>query len=387
MEISPDRQPQDRLVKTLSRTLWAISFLMGVFVTWIFSAKLDMVATATGVVMPVDYVKVLQNLEGGIVTDILVRPGDQVNAGQTLMRLSKVQFESELVGIQTQIAALTARAVRLEAEVSGKSGYQVPTHILNQAPQIVHGEAQEFYSRQQRMEGLKTSLEVTNMERDIVSKLVAQGLEPRTELLRVTRESNERQQAITGFMEQASAEYNKILAEIQTKTELIRGLADKISRTAITSPIDGVIGHLHISTTTGVIRSGEPLIDIIPVKDELVIEGRLAPADVANVKLGTPAKVKLSAYDFSIYGSLDGEVIYISADVIKPEPNKQPNVTQPYYLVKVRSRVSDLPSNVKKIDLMAGMEAQIDFVTGQRTIAQYLIKPIKTTMDRAFKEK
>jgi len=373
--------------RQLSRTLWIIGTLVAALSYWVYSAKLDMVATATGVVIPADYIKVLQNLEGGIVTDILVRPGDPVQKGQPLMRLSRVQYESELEGVQTQIAALTARAVRLNAEISGKTGFQVPSQVIRQAPQIVSGEEQEFYSRQQRLEGLRTSLEVTNMEREMVAKLVSQGLEPRAELLRVTRDANERQQAITGFLEQASTEYNKIQAEIQTKTELLRGLHDKISRTSIISPIDGVVGHVHISTTTGVIRSGEPLIDIIPVRDELIIEARLAPADIAQVRIGTEAKIKLSAYDFSIFGSIPGEVIYVSADVLKPDPVKQPNANQPYYLVKIRSKISDLPASVKKIDLVAGMDAQIDFITGQRTIAQYLFKPLQTTLDRAFKEK
>jgi len=373
--------------RQLSRTLWIIGTLVAALSYWVYSAKLDMVATATGVVIPADYIKVLQNLEGGIVTDILVRPGDPVQKGQPLMRLSRVQYESELEGVQTQIAALTARAVRLNAEISGKTGFQVPSQVIRQAPQIVSGEEQEFYSRQQRLEGLRTSLEVTNMEREMVAKLVSQGLEPRAELLRVTRDANERQQAITGFLEQASTEYNKIQAEIQTKTELLRGLHDKISRTSIISPIDGVVGHVHISTTTGVIRSGEPLIDIIPVRDDLIIEARLAPADIAQVRIGTEAKIKLSAYDFSIFGSIPGEVIYVSADVLKPDPVKQPNANQPYYLVKIRSKISDLPASVKKIDLVAGMDAQIDFITGQRTIAQYLFKPLQTTLDRAFKEK
>ena len=212
--------------RQLSRTLWIIGTLVAALSYWVYSAKLDMVATATGVVIPADYIKVLQNLEGGIVTDILVRPGDPVQKGQPLMRLSRVQYESELEGVQTQIAALTARAVRLNAEISGKTGFQVPSQVIRQAPQIVSGEEQEFYSRQQRLEGLRTSLEVTNMEREMVAKLVSQGLEPRAELLRVTRDANERQQAITGFLEQASTEYNKIQAEIQTKTELLRGLHD-----------------------------------------------------------------------------------------------------------------------------------------------------------------
>jgi len=366
------------------KRIYVTSALVLALLSWSLWGKLDLVATAVGVVMPSDYVKVLQNLEGGIVTDIFVKAGERVVPAQKLMILSTVQYQSELQGHIGQQAALNVRYMRIKAEIDG-AHFRLPKDLQIQAPLAANGESQEFEVRVKRREGIRNSLRLMDAEKKMVERLVLQGLEPKMELLRVNRDYEEKLQTLNAIEEQSLTEFNKLQTEIQTKIEIIKVLEDKIQRSKIISPIDGVIGRVYINTTGSVVKPGEPLIEIIPTNDELIVEAKLPAMDIANVRLGMSANVKLTAYDFNIFGSLKGSVIYISADSTKSD-NARPDQMAPYYTIRVKC--DPVPVDSKKmISLMPGMEASVDVIIGERTIAEYFFRPIQNVVSNSLKGK
>jgi len=366
------------------KTIYATTTVVLVLLGWSFWGKLDLVATAGGAVMPSDYVKVLQNLEGGILTDIYVKAGDRVGPAQHLMLLSTVQNQSELQVHIGQQAALNVRYMRIKAEIDG-TPFRLPEDLLIQAPLAAEGERREFEVRIKRREGIRTSLSLLEAEKRIVESLVLQGLEPKMEWFRVNRDYEEKLQSLNAIDEQSLSEFNKLQTEIQTKTEIIKVLKDKILRAQIVSPIEGVISRVFINTTGSVVKPGEPLIEVIPTNDELIVEAKLPAMDIANVRLGMKANVKLTAYDFNVFGSLTGTVIYISADTTKSDSGR-PEQTAPYYTLRVKC--DPVPVDSKKaITLMPGMEASVDVIIGERTIAEYFFRPIQNVVSNSLKGK
>lgn len=231
---------------------------------------------------------------------------------------------------------------------------------------------------------LKNSLS----ELEIVTRLVERGLEPRLELIRNQSRAAEARTKLESqkrqYKAEASAELAKTMADLSPLQKSLPAIEDKFDRTMVRAPVNGVVNRVLVTTTGGIVKPGEPIVEIVPSDDLLVVEAKINPKDIGFVKLGQKAKVKLTAYDYSIFGGIEGQIVNISADAVSSEERGQ---QQYYYLARVETSSSMINSLGKKLPIIAGMQAQVDVITGHKTVLRYLLKPIIGVKENAFRER
>lgn len=377
--MSHDKVSIQSFLRARFQTLVLAFVLVGALIAWAFNSAIDITVTATGTVVPSSSVKTLQNLEGGILKALYVRPGDSVTQGQKVAQFNSAQYESELRVLQNQLLAFQLRRDRLVAELESEA-FRPNEQFYAGIPELLTGEAREFSNRRSRLEGLRNAISLAEIELSLVSNLAARNLEPKSEVIRASLAVEERRSLLNQTMEQLASELNRTQNEIQTKEELIRSLKHKVERATIVSPVNGIVGELYAKTEGTVLSPGGAIMEIIPSEERLVVEGRIATSDVARLQVGMPAHIKITAYDFTVYGSLPGVVRYISPDVSKTNSSSV-NPAVNAYIVRVEATTDKHP----RIELRSGLDATIDIVTGERTIAQYLMAPFERTIDQAFK--
>ncbi len=360
--------------------LLVIALLFGLLLTWMAWAKMDVVANADGRVIPSEYVKTLQNLEGGIITEILIKSGDKVKSGQLLFKLNSIQYSSDLESSRKQNSTLKVRAIRLMAEIN-----QIPPQFDRQlsqiVPEVIQSELAEYAIRQEKIVQLTQFVRLAEKEYAIVQNLTKEGLEPQTELIRYERALAEKKQMVREQRESALAEYNRIASEIKAKEDLLVSLGDKVRRTEIFSPIEGVIGRVFVTTSGGVVKPGDALAEIVPQEGPMIIEAKLKPSDVAFVYPGMKSKIKITAYDYAIYGTFEATVTSISPDAVLNEKGES------FYTVKLSSTEKILDKSGQPLEILPGMVAQVGIVTQQRTFFHYLFKPFIDISNNSFKER
>lgn len=368
-----------------------IAALFILIVFWAGISSVDEVTHAEGRVIPSAKMQVLQNMEGGIVQKINVKQGDLVQAGQVLMNLSPTQFGAEFESRKQQVLSLMAKEARLLAEVEEKPLVFSP-EFTEMARQYVNIENAEFVNRKMRLNAdlavLENQFRNAQAELEIVKRLVDRGLEPQLERIRTQARVDEARSKIDAMRRQAkseaSGELAKVSLELQPMRKTLPALADKVERTYIKAPMKGVVNRVLVTTLGGVLRPGEPLMEIVPADDMLVVEAQVRPQDIGFVKLGQSANVKVSAYDYSIFGSMKGRVTQISADAVSKEERGQTNY---YYIARVETTTSVMNSLGKKLPIIPGMQAQVDIITGNKTVLNYLLKPIIGVKENAFRER
>ena len=306
-----------------SLLFWVIMFL------WSYFATLEEVTRGQGRVIASSKIQVIQNLEGGIVKEILVQTGDAVTRSQPLIKLDDTQFKSDL-------AALQQRLERLQAQSNAA--------IEN--------------------------FELIQQEQDIVAPLVEKGVESQMELIRLKQRLNEAQSNIF-----------QIDAEIQATIETIPTLKDRLERTLVRASMNAVVNRLLVNTVGGVVQPGSPMLELVPIDDELVVEVEISPKDIAYVIPGQRASIKLTAFDFAKFGALDGEVTKISADSISKEDGSI------WYLCQVSVPVDTMTTLGKTIQIQTGMVAQVDIISGEKTVLEYLLEPVTKIANEAFRER
>ncbi|HIF25156.1 MAG TPA: HlyD family type I secretion periplasmic adaptor subunit [Micavibrio sp.] len=411
--------------------LMFIAAFFVIFVIWANFAALDEVTRGDGKVIPSTEIQKLQSLEGGIVEEFLVREGDEVKAGQVLMRLRDVQASSDLGSNRARYLGLLAKTQRLKAEAEGLPTPNFTEEVMKEVPQSVQEELESFRAnvqnlssqtqvlqqqlnqREQEVTGLRTRvsdlrevLRLSNEERDMIAPLVERGSAPKVELLQLERGIKERQTELNTVMasltqaqsavDEAQARIAELTdaAKAQAQTELaattiemssigetLSGLEDRKVRTEIKAPVDGTIKDILVNTVGGVVQPGADLIEIVPKDDQLIIEARVRPSDIAFLHPNQPAVVKITAYDFSIYGGLKGEVIDISADTLTNEEGET------FYRVRVRTNETSLTRKDEVLNIIPGMVASVDILTGEKTVMQYILKPLVKTLDNAMNER
>ena len=410
--------------------LWTIAGFFVVMFVWIAVAEVDTVTRADGRVIPSAKLQVIQNLEGGIVAEILVKQGEVVQAGDSLVVLSSLQHEGDMKSRYQQLLGLEARAARLVALANGRQP-QFPKSVVDTAPDLMAVEMATFLSKTLEQESqlavlsaqidqkareldeakislisTRKSLEMAREERTTVARLVERGLEPRLELLRIERSFAEQEgradiSAVTierlrsastelaarkdtlvrQLRTEALSELNRTMAELAAIKEGMPALADKVARTHLKSPMNGIVNRVFVNTLGGIVRPGDPIVDVVPSDDQLVVEALVSPKDIGFVKIGQPARVKVTAYDYSIFGAMDGTVKNISADAV---PNEK---GEAFFQVRIETNTRAIESIDKKLPILPGMQAQIDIITGKKTILKYLSKPIMAVQENAFKER
>lgn len=414
-----------------SLLLWAGALFVAFAIAWANWAELDEIARGEGEIIPSHQLQVVQNLEGGIVSEILVREGQLVEKGQVLLRIEDKRFASSFRENQVRLLELNARSARLAAE-SANTELILPTNFPAEYRNLLQQEQLLFSARQQelmanlsvleqqqgqrqqelvearaRIEQLRGSYNLLLRELRISDPLVREGVISEVEHLRLRRQVNDlrgeissielsmpriestiaeiqqrKQELELNFRNRARAELNEVFAEQVRLEEALTGMEDRISRTEVRAPIKGTVKQLMINTIDGVVRAGDPLLSIVPWEDQLLVEARIKPSDIANIRLEQPAVVKVSAYDFAIYGGLDAKVTFISPGTIMDQESKQP-----YYLVRLETDAPETGVEQAGLPLMAGMTVSVDILTGKKTVMHYLLKPINRAKERAMTER
>ncbi|MDL2216705.1 HlyD family type I secretion periplasmic adaptor subunit [Desulfovibrio sp. OttesenSCG-928-M14] len=414
-----------------SRRLFVVLCLFFLaMVIWAALADLEETVVGMGQVIPSQRVQHIQNLEGGILGEILVKEGQQVDKGDLLLRIDNEQAGSIYRDAMSRSQELQATSARLKAEINGGEAIY-PEELKTQAPEIVARHEVLLQARRKkddnerhtleaqldlrkleeqellaRRESLAESLEIASRQRDMAKKLMQSRSYSEMDYLNLAQqvtqlqgESNildntipkiraairEAEQKLLLHRSEAQArclqELNTAEAELSTLREALVAGADRVTRTEVRSPVRGVIKSINITTAGGVIMPGEVIMDVVPLDDSLIIEARVSPQDIAFLFIGQKAKIRLTAYDFAIYGSLDATLENISADTIE---GKQGEI---YYLVKLRTKATSLMHNGQNLPILPGMMAQADIITGKKSVLDYLLKPILKAQQAALRER
>lgn len=412
-------------------SLLLVSLLFFIIALWWASAtELDEVTRGDGKVVPSSKIQVIQNLEGGILAEVLIAEGDIVKKGQALLKIDDTRFSSSFRETELKYFELLSRTSRLEAESDGKP-YVVPVEVLNNRPNLASDEQalhqsrlrelesgirvlkeqvaqrkQELIERQSRQGQLSRSYQLSNQELKMSEPLVAVGAMSEVELLRLKRATNDIRGEMNAnrlaipriqssldevgqkiaeqtvrFKTDAANQLSEVKAELARTKEIIFSLKDRVARTHVRSPVAGTIKILKINTVGGIIQPGMDLVEIVPIEDNLLIEAKIRPADIAFLRPGQKAVIKLTAYDFSIYGGLPAKLERISADTIVNEKDES------FYLIYLRTEKNHIESKKGRFDIIPGMVASVDILTGKKSILDYLLKPIFKAKDRALRER
>lgn len=346
---------------------------------WSYFGVLDEVAVGPGKVTPPSRSQVIQSLEGGIVNGIFVQEGDIVKPRQRLATLDRARFSSMLGEAEAKARALEAQSARLEAEING--GEPSFSADVRAMPALVARETEVMRSRRQNLAvataSLRQSLALTRRQLAMTEPLVELGAANNVEIIQLRRQENELQAKLDSIRNQyvieASADYAKARSELDVVNQVLAGRRDQLDRTTLYSPVRGIVKNLEVTTIGGVIQPGGSLMEIVPLESQLLIEARMSPRDIAFIRPGLPATVKITAYDPSIYGTLEGTVDRISPDTLQDEVHRD----QVYYRVYVRTAKSSLVTKSgRRHAIMPGMVATVEIRTGQKTVLQYLMKPI-----------
>jgi adhesin transport system membrane fusion protein len=367
--------------KTGHIILWfSVAFLIIMFI-WAYFAVLDEVTTAQGKVIPSQKTKLIQNLEGGLVKDILVHEGQIVNNDQILMRLSEIKFSSSFREGKLKEQALEIKIARLKAELNNEP-FHIAPELAREFPELVASEQQLYDSRKAELQTLYDNRELLIREMHMTKPLLAEGAVSEVEVLHLQQRINDLSSNIAKFRSAALQELNIAKAEESRTEEGNRSLKDQLARTEVRSPVKGIVKQIYVTTVGGVVKPGMPLMEIVPLDDTLLVEAHVKPKDIGFLHPGQDAMVKISAYDFSIYGGLDGKVEHISADTTTNEKGNS------FYEVWVRTQKNYLQrKNGDKLRIIPGMQATIDVLTGHKSVLNYLMKPILKTKQEALRER
>ncbi|KJK06109.1 MULTISPECIES: HlyD family type I secretion periplasmic adaptor subunit [Pseudomonas] len=415
----------------LSRiTVWLTAALLLTALLWAWFAVLDEVTMGEGKAIPSSKVQVIQNLEGGIVTEIFVREGQMVNKGDTLLRLDDTRFQSNKGESEADRYALTAQVERLSAEAEGRP-FQVSEEVRSKAPQVAEDELSLYQSRQRRLtsekqtlneqlrqktqelaefrskaEQYRSALGLLQQELNMSTPLVGTGAISPVEILRLKRSTVEARGSLNattlaipraeaavaeikskieeseaGFRSEAAKELNEKRTDLSKITASSIAIDDRVSRTTVVSPVHGIIKLLKVNTIGGVVQPGSDLLEIVPLEDNLLIEAKVRPQDVAFLHPGQAAMVKFSAYDYTIYGGLKAKLELISADTVTDDKGNA------FYLIQVRTDKNHLGGDNKPLLIIPGMTATVDIITGHKSVLDYLLKPVLKARTEAMRER
>jgi membrane fusion protein, adhesin transport system len=393
-----------------SRMLLASSLaLLFFFLTWAHFAVLEEVKRGNGKVVPTRQMQVVQTLEGGIVGEILIQEGATVQQGQSLMRIDDTKFAAEFGEIRERRAAMAARVARLEAEARGREQVTFPDQLDTVVPSAVAAETSVFRMRSQKVAQdvdvlnqqvtrLSGTLKLLDRELALTRKLYEQKVVPEIEMLRLDRQATEMRgqlaeaqskiaSTLGSFRSQADEDLAKSKGDLAVLDENIKSAQDRVRRTDLKSPVHGIVNKLNVTTVGAVVQPGANVMDIVPLDDTLLVEGRIRPQDIAFIRPGQDAVVKISAYDSSVYGSLKGKVERISADTIVDEKERAPDKQETFYRVMVRTEKNHLGTEAKPLPIIPGMVTTVEILTGEKSVLDYLVKPARTLRDEALRER
>lgn len=379
-----------RNVRILFRA--SIAFLV-IFFLWATFFKIDQVVHAQGQVIASSRTQVVQAADGGVLVDMKVQEGDEVKAGEIIAVLEKERVLASFTESQGKVMALRMTVARLQAEITDKP-LVYDEALQKNYPTLYETQMNLYKQRTKALDDqlvvLKDNVQLAQQELAMNQPLEKMGDISKADILRLKRTVNEaRNQYATArnkYLQDASAELNKAQEDLNAQEQTLADREQLLEHTDIVAPATGIVKSIKVTTLGGVVRQGDEILQILPTESDLVVEAKIKPADMANIKAGLPAKVKLDAYDYAIFGTMTGKVTYVSADTLQEETKAGPMT---YYRVKAAIHEKDFKSSerVSDIEVRPGMTATVDIQTGKRSILSYLLKPVTKTFTEAFGER
>ena len=375
-----------------SLVLWLLLLGLGVFIVWASVFRIDRVARATGEVIASSRVQVIQAVDGGVLASLNVREGDSVKSGQVLAQLDLTRIGAAVSEIDVRLSALLAKATRLRAEVTAADKLVFPDEVLR-FPELVHLEQALFEQRRlglaEELRTLRVAVNLAQEEAALVENLEKSGDVNRSEVIRARRALNDAEAKLINrnnqYLEEARLELAKVEDAIAQNVQILTQRQQQLEDSTFVALVPGIVKNVRVTTVGGVLRAGEELMQIIPIDDELIVEAKVRPSDIAHVRPELEATVRFDPFDYTIYGGVDGEVVYVSADTLKEDT---PRGEEIYYRVHVSMKTNPvLTTTGKALDILPGMTAQVDIKTGDRTVMDYLLKPLRKTTAEAFGER
>lgn len=377
-------KPQQAPLPKSSVLIWIMTVGLLALLFWAWYFELEEVSTGTGKVIPSSKEQTVQSMDGGILTELLVSEGQIVEKNQILAKLDPTRMESNVGETQSMLLASQATAARLKAEVNHTP--LIFPAAVKKMPALVAEETALYQSRRANLEqslaGLKQALVLVSQELAMTEPLVAKGAASEVEVLRLKREINDLRNQMSDIQNQYMVDARQELArantDIETQQQVIKGKADTLSRTTFKSPVRGVVKEINIMTQGGVVAQNGKLMTIVPLDEKLLIEARISPRDIAFIHPGQDALVKVSAYDYSIYGGLTGKVNTISPDTLRDEVKQD----QYYYRVYIQTDSDKLLNKQgQAFAITPGMVATVDIRTGGKSVLDYLLKPFNKAQE------
>ena len=369
--------------------VFMVSLIALVF--WASVGKIDQVTRAQGQVIAVERTQIIQSPDGGVLTELHVKEGDFVKAGQLLATLQKERAQAAVSDTRAKVAALRITLARLQAEIFEKPLKFEPSLLTY--TDYIHNQT-ELYNKRQRafkdeINALTKILALAEDELKINRQLEATGDVSRAELLRLERSSADIAAQLTGkrnkYFQDAQAEMTKTQEDLSTQTEQLNDRTSLLEHTELVAPVDGVVNNIKVNTLGGVVRQGDTVMELLPGGNNLIVETKIMPADIGFVRIGQTASVKLDAYDYSIYGGMQGKVLYISPDVLTEETKQGPMT---YYRVRVMITGTEFKGDkASQIQVRPGLTANVEIKAMDRTVLSYLTKPLTKTMSMSMGEK
>ncbi len=359
---------------------------------WSFWAELDQVSRAPGSVIPTGRIQVIQSTEGGQIQKIFIREGDTVNKDQLMVKLDDVKLRAAVAEAEGKVASLKSSMARINAELFDRP-LNFPPDVRGW-PEFVSNQTMLYEKRRQALQDQLRSLgemhKLIREELDMNMPLLKQGDVARADILRMQRGVSDIEAQMVNvrnkYLQDLQAEYTKTEEDLVTAREILAQRRDSLKDTEIRAPVDGIVKNVRLTTLGGVLRPSDEVMTIVPTGDELIVEAKMSPSDIAYVRAGQPASIKFDAYDGSIYGAAIGEVTYVSPDTIEEQTQRGETV---FYRVHIKVDTSPMKPHLRgeKIEIQPGMTATAEIQTGKNTVWKYLTKPINKTFGEAMTER
>jgi adhesin transport system membrane fusion protein len=371
----------------LPRATWALYLLcavVAVAITWSALARVDEITRSEGRIVPDGREQVIASLDAGILRELKVREGQEVQAGQELATLDPTRVEAQQAEGQAKLLALKAAAARLTAEANGRTSIQWPPDV-DAKSRYAQGEAESFDARKRLLDesiaAINRSLGMIAKEQKLAQDMAARGLMSDVEVMRLNRQVNEIQQQraerVSRYRQEASQDLVRVQSELAQLDEQMVVRQDALTRTVLKSPVHGVIKTIKAGTIGGVVGSGAPILEIAPIGPKVLVEAHIKPKDIGFVRLNQTAEVKLAGYDFNVYGGLEGKVSYMSPDAV----NEGDKSTEGHYRVIVTAERNNLKFKGEPLPVIPGMTAVVEIKTGERSVLSYLLRPMMKSQE------
>jgi adhesin transport system membrane fusion protein len=391
MDNSPHVREELHQFFGLRVVVWAALIVFIIFVLWAHWAVIDQITRAPGAVIASSKTQIIQSMDGGTIQVLNVREGDTVESGQTLVSFDKTRAQAAYLEYRAKMVSLMVTVARLQAEVLGGPLMMPPE--AQEYPEFVKAQTQLYAKRQaaikEDVQALESMVALAQKELSMTEPLLKSGDVSLTDVLRLQRQVAELKSQITNknnkYFQDSQAELSKAQEDLASVQQSMAQRKSQVDLAELKAPVHGVVKNVRITTQGGVVRPGEEVMQIVPLEDDLLIQARVSPADIAFLRIGQSATVKIDAYDYTIYGDLSGKLTYISADTLS-EDLKQGET--PYYRVMVKTdgrRFSARPD--ERLDIQPGMTATIEVKTGERTVLKYLLKPMVKTLSQSMGER